>query len=318
MKFRTEIEPASIAPQIDHTRRGFSVGSCFAESIAGRLRRYKFRLVGNPAGVLYNPFSIADLLEGATDGPVTHASHASAQALRAADYVLITFGTAWVYEENGRVVANCEKRPAHLFTRRRLSVAEIVSRFDALMDGQSGLAASVENIQSGEDGFLQIARSGGDKPARNGPLFGKQVIFTLSPVRHLKDGFEENSLSKATLRVAIDEIVARHPGAAHYFPAFEILTDDLRDYRFYGADLVHPSAGAVEYVWEKFAAAALSPAAQKLLPAIENIVRATEHRPFAPDAPEHARFRAEMLARTHELAARHPEIDLSAELEFFN
>jgi hypothetical protein len=143
-------------------------------------------------------------------------------------------------------------------------------------------------------------------------------------VRHLKDGFEENSLSKATLRLAIEEIVARHNAAAqrgvgaHYFPAFEIVTDDLRDYRFYGADLAHPSAGAVEYVWEKFSAAALSPEALELLPAIEGIVRATEHRPFAPDAPEHSQFRRQMLATARELAAAHPEIDLRDEIDFFS
>jgi hypothetical protein len=198
---------------------------------------------------------------------------------------LITFGTAWVFEEDGRVVANCEKRPAHLFTRRRLSVEEIVGRFDGLM---------------------------------RGPLKDKQVIFTVSPVRHLKDGFEENSLSKATLRLAIHEITARHSGTTQYFPAFEILTDDLRDYRFYGPDLAHPSAGAVEYIWEKFAAAALGPQALKLLPQIENIVRATEHRPFGPGTEEHAAFRRTMLARAREFAARHPEIDMSAETEFFN
>jgi hypothetical protein len=248
------------------------VGSCFADTIAGRLRRYRFPLTANPTGVLFNPFSIADLLE------------AEPQELKAADYVMVTFGTAWVYEEGGRVVANCRKRPAHLFTRRRLSVEEIVERFDTLM---------------------------------NGVLHGKQVIFTLSPVRHLKDGFEENSLSKATLRLAIDGIVARHAAAAQYFPAFEILTDDLRDYRFYGADLAHPSAEAVEYVWEKFSAAALSPVSLELLPEIETIVRATEHRPFAPDAPEHVEFRRAMLARAREFAASHPEIDLSEEIRFF-
>jgi hypothetical protein len=274
MKFRTEIEIAPFERKIDHTRRGFSVGSCFAATIAGRLARYKFPLTSNPAGVLYNPFSIADLLES----PETQAG------LAAADYVLITFGTAWVFEEGGRVVANCEKRPAHLFTRRRLSVGEIAERFDALM---------------------------------RGPLKNRQVIFTLSPVRHLKDGFEENSLSKATLRLAIAEITARHPETAGYFPAFEILTDDLRDYRFYGPDLAHPSDEAVEYIWEKFSAAAFGRETLKLLPQIEKIVRAAEHRPFAPDTTEHAAFRRTMLAGAKQLAARHPEVDMSAEIGFF-
>lgn len=272
MKFRTEINVAPFERPIDHTRRGFSVGSCFADRIAGRLTRYKFPLTSNPTGVLYNPFSIADLLETAPP------------ELAAADYVLVTFGTAWVYEEGGRVVANCGKRPAHLFTRRRLSVEEIVGRFEGLM---------------------------------RGVLRDKQVVFTVSPVRHLKDGFEENSLSKAVLRLAVAEIVVRHPAGAHYFPAYEILNDDLRDYRFYAADLTHPSESAVEYIWEKFTGAAFGPETRRLLPQIENIVRATEHRPFDPDTEEHKKFRASMLASAHELASAYPRVDMSAEIEFF-
>jgi hypothetical protein len=277
MKFRTEIHPAPFERPIDHRRIGFSVGSCFADTIAGRLARYKFPLTANPTGVLFNPFSIADMLE--------ETENETAEALQRADYVLITFGTAWVYEENGRVVANCGKRPAHLFTRRRLSVEEIVTRFDGVM---------------------------------RGPLAGKQVVFTLSPVRHLKDGFEENSLSKATLRLAIDEIMRRHSADAQYFPAFEILTDDLRDYRFYGSDLAHPSAQAVDYVWEKFSSSALTTAAQKLLPVIEEIVRATEHRPFSFDSPDHQKFRGAMLKKARDISAAHPEIDLDAEIKFFH
>jgi len=275
MIFRTEITPAPLAWRIDHRRRGLSVGSCFAESMAAKLRRYKFPVVSNPTGVLYNPASIADLLE----------SEEVADTLAAADYLLVTFGTAWVYEEGGRVVANCGKRPAHIFTRRRMTVTEIVERFRSLM---------------------------------NGMLAGKQLVLTVSPIRHLKDGAEENSLSKATLRLAIAQIVEEHPEAAHYFPAYELLTDDLRDYRFYARDMAHPSPEAVDYIWEKFAAAALTPAAQGLLPEIERIVRAAEHRPFGPDTAEHAAFRRATLEKARDLAARHPEIDLSAEIEFFS
>lgn len=274
MKFRTEIEIAPFERKIDHSRRGFSVGSCFADRIAGRLRQAKFPITANPAGVLYNPASIAELLEARPEG------------LASADWVLVTFGTAWVYEENGLVVANCGKRPAHLFTRRRLGVEEIAERFEGLLKSEC-------------------------------PLSGKQIVFTLSPVRHLKDGFEENSLSKATLRLAIDEIIKRHPAEAQYFPAYEILNDDLRDYRFYGADLVHPSAEAVEYIWEKFSEAAFSEAALKLLPRIDNITRAAAHRPFDPDTEQHTAFRLSMLEKTRDLAALHPELDLAAEIEFF-
>lgn len=285
MKFRTEIEVAPLPVKIDHTRRGFSVGSCFADRIAGKLAGMKFPIVSNPTGVLYNPFSIADALEQLGKGGEQGAETAAgAGALAAADYLIITFGTAWVYEQEGRVVANCRKRPAHLFTRRRLSTEEIVGRFDALLDG---------------------------------PLAGKQVIFTLSPIRHLKDGFEQNSLSKATLRLAIAHLIERHPDRTYYFPAYETLNDDLRDYRFYGPDLAHPSAEAIEYIWGKFAGAAFDADTRKLLVRIERLARAAAHRPFDPESAEHEKFRRSMLAQTQELAAEHPELDLSAETELF-
>ncbi len=280
MKFRTEIEVAPWELKIDHRRRGFSVGSCFAERIAEWLRRAKFPIETNPTGVLYNPFSIADALE---KGDI--------ESFRQADYVLITFGTAWVYELDGKVVANCERRPANLFTRRRLGVEEIVERFSALLEDK--------------------------QPTGTGVLAGKQVIFTLSPVRHLKDGFEENSLSKAVLRVAIGELVERYENAI-YFPAYEIFNDDLRDYRFYGADLAHPSTEAVGYVWEKFSTAAFDEATRRLIGEVENIARAIRHRPFNPDTQEHNQFRKSMLKQIRELAARHPELDLSDEIKFFD
>ena len=143
------------------------------------------------------------------------ARKAGAEALRRADRVLLTLGTAWVYEHNGQVVANCHRQPATEFVRRRLGVAEITGAFSALLAG---------------------------------PLAGKEVILTVSPVRHLGDGLEGNAVSKATLRLAAEELAAAH-AAVHYFPAYEVLNDDLRDYRFYADDLVHPSAQAIQYVW---------------------------------------------------------------------
>ncbi len=317
MKFRTEIDVPAFGQKIDHSQHGFSIGSCFAESIAGKLRQYKFPLAGNPFGVLYNPFSIAGALESLAEGrmwteddlsengglwfswdhhgrfsaatsvgalaEINKAASEGAEALAKAGYIVITFGTAWVFELDGRVVANCHKQPAQVFTRRRLTVDEIVSRFSALMEG---------------------------------PLKGKQVIFTVSPVRHLKDGFEENSLSKAVLRCAVGELVEKYPGA-HYFPAYEILNDDLRDYRFYADDLVHPSDAAVEYIWEKFSGAAFGEKTLALLPQIENAVRAAAHRPFNIDTKAHAAFRRTMLGQIRQLQAAHPEIDFTSEMEFF-
>nr|MBP9519727.1 GSCFA domain-containing protein [Alistipes sp.] len=146
-----------------------------------------------------------------------------------------------------------------------------------------------------------------------GPLAGKQVILTVSPVRHLGDGLPDNFLSKATLRLAIDEICRRHADSA-YFPAYEILTDDLRDYRFYADDLVHPSQQAQQYIWELFTAATLTEEALRKLPQVEAVTTAAGHRPLHPESDEYRRFCRKQL----EIIESLPEIDLSREKEFFN
>ena len=292
MKFRTELNIRPLERKIDHSQRGMALGSCFAENIAGRMRRAKFALTSNPEGVLYNPFSIADALESENLRPT----------IESANYLIISFGTAWVYELDGRVVANCGRRPAHLFTRRRLSVGEIVERYNKLIDSDL--------------------------------LRGKQLIFTVSPIRHLKDGFEENSLSKATLRVAVDEIIAASRNAEtaagnrpqntpqgtdiQYFPAYEILTDDLRDYRFYATDLTHPSEMAVDYIWQKFQEFAFEKEPTgELISRLEALAKAIEHRPFDPDGDEYRGFGRKMALAAQELQREHSALDLSAEIDFF-
>ena len=196
--------------------------------------------------------------------------------------MILTFGTAWVYElrSTGEIVANCHRQPTALFRRRRLTVEEIVARYDDLQAG---------------------------------PLAGKQVILTVSPIRHLGDGLPDNFLSKATLRLAIDEICRRHADST-YFPAYEILTDDLRDYRFYADDLVHPSQQAQQYIWELFTAATLTEEARRKLPQVEAVTTAAGHRPLHPESDEYRRFCRKQL----EIIESLPEIDLSREKEFFN
>ena len=313
MKFRTEIEIAKFAEGIDHTKKVFALGSCFAENISEQLERAKFTITTNPFGVLFNPLSIANALErldeirafavcdikagrdaffsfdahssldGKTQteafGNLNKAVAQGAKALQDADWVILTFGTAWVYENEGKVVANCHKQPASEFQRRRLSVEEIVERYEELFKGV---------------------------------LRDKKVILTVSPVRHIGDGLQENSVSKATLRLAMEELVAKYENA-YYFPSFEILIDDLRDYRYYGEDMAHPSKVAVDYVWERFCEVALSQKAQELLPEIEKIVIAAEHRPFNPESEAHKSFCRKMI----EKAASLPNIDFSEELAKF-
>ena len=207
------------------------------------------------------------------------ARKSGAEALRAADRIMLTFGTAWVYEHDGAVVANCHRRPAAEFTRRRLGVDEIVTAFADLMAG---------------------------------PLGGREVILTVSPVRHLGDSLAGNAVSKAALRLAAEELAERFPDV-HYFPAYEILNDDLRDYRFYADDLVHPAPQAVEYVWEKFSAAVLSEQARRLLPDVRHIVVAAAHRPHNPQS---ATYREFCRRRLEEIAAL-PQIDFRTEAEYF-
>lgn len=315
MKFRTEIEttPFPSGARIGYADRILSLGSCFAEEMSDRLRRMKFVCSVNPPGVLFNPASVANALETFAAGtPVKpgelqeheglwfhygfHGSFSSvdpeqararmiaarragAEALRSCNRVILTFGTAWVYERDGQIVANCHRRPAAEFVRRRLSVAEIVDRYNALLTGV---------------------------------LADKQVLLTVSPVRHLGDGLAGNCLSKSVLRLAAEELTKRH-AHVRYFPAYEILTDDLRDYRFYAGDLVHPTPQAVEYVWEKFAQTVLDDHARQVAPAAARITEAAAHRPQNPHSEA---FRTFCLRQLAAMAAL-PNIDFSEEKAYF-
>lgn len=311
MKFRTEIDIAPLHTRISYENRTLALGSCFAEQIGARLARAKFRVTVNPTGILFNPLSIVAALhsyrtpvcreELHCDGGrwfhlgfhgdfaaptadealqrMNAARRAGAGALDAADRVVLTLGTAWIYERGGEVVANCHRQPAAQFMRRRLTVEEVTE----------ALAAAIE-----------------------GPLAGREIILTVSPVRHLGDGLAGNAASKATLRLAAEQLTERYASVS-YFPAYEILTDDLRDYRFYADDLVHPSPQAVAYIWEKFSAAALTPAAQNLLPEVEAIAAAAAHRPRDPHSAAHRDFCRRMLERIAALSG----MDFHAEAEYF-
>ena len=293
--------------------------------MAERLSRAKFCVTSSPTGILFNPESIAATLDrfdavargdngalpaaedlaygnerwfsydfhsdfSATDttdalAAMQEAVRHGAQALMDAQVVIITFGTAFVFrnKQSGDVVANCHKQPQRLFSREMLSAEDIVQRYNALLQG---------------------------------PLADKRVIFTLSPVRHLGDGLEQNSLSKATLRVAIAEIVAKNNNA-DYFPSYEIMMDELRDYRFYADDMAHPSTLAVEYIWERFTQTALSCATLDAIKRIEHITAAAEHRPFNPESEAHRAFCRKMLAECELLQNEIPDIFLDKEKEYF-
>ena len=314
MKFRTEIDIKPWQKRIEHSDSILSLGSCFATNIAQRLLERKFKVCNSPTGILFNPASIARSLElmstcyqvsendvflsGEQYSSYLFHSHFSStnkqeaiermqqainagnKALSSADYLIVTLGTAWVYrlKTTGEVVANCHKQPSTNFSRELLSVDEIVKALESIHDHCSA-----------------------------------ELILTISPVRHIGEGMEDNSLSKALLRVAVAEFIKRHPERTTYFPSFEILIDDLRDYRFYDNDLVHPSTMAIDYVAEKFFEAALSEKAKCRIEDIDRIVRAANHRPQNPNSEQHRAFCRKQL----EAIDRISDVDLSKEREYF-
>ncbi len=323
-KFRTALSVQRVPFFIDHRSRLLLLGSCFTEHIGGWLAENKFPVLTNPFGIVYNPGSITACLERLWAGDrdfeenelfehagLWHswehhgqfsrpgrdealagmrAAYAEAAGfLKNTSHLLLTFGTAdvFVLPETGRVVANNHKVPADRFGQRRLSATEIVD----------GTVSILEKIRSGQPGL--------------------QVILTVSPVRHLRNGAVANQRSKATLVLACEEICRQLPFAG-YFPAYELLLDDLRDYRFYAPDMVHPSDTAVDYIREFFASTFFSENTRRLNGRIGKIVAASHHRPFHPETAEHRAFAQAQLATIEQLRIEAPELNFEAEIRHFN
>ncbi|MDR2809043.1 MAG: GSCFA domain-containing protein [Tannerellaceae bacterium] len=296
------------------------LGSCFADEIGRKLSDDKFAVNINPFGTLYNPASISlslsrlmqpepftasDLFcrdglfhsfahhsrfsspseEEALEGINRQLAYAAAYLGRTSR-LIVTFGSAWVYrlKDNGNIVSNCHKLPERMFGRERLSVDAIVNDWDALL------------------------RTLWERhPAL-------RVLFTISPVRHWKDGAHANQLSKATLLLAVDELQRRYPERIAYFPAYEIMMDELRDYRFYANDMLHPSALAIEYISERFYRNFLSAESQTLLHEWRVIRKAIEHKPFQPESAAYRQFILQTLLKVENLSGKFPYFDLSREL----
>lgn len=288
MKFRTEISPVPSRLRLAPDSRVVMLGSCFTDNIGGRLADHGVRVSVNPCGVLYNPASIAAVITAAIDGdfPDTlsfsymdmwrnwlfstkfaRAERSVAEtvwrdsldglsaALREADMLILTFGTARVYSHlptalsaYSGIVGNCHKVPAREFSCSLMTAEEI---------------AGLWTLLSGKLRQLNP---------------GLQIMYTVSPIRHFKDGAHANTLSKATLHLAVDQLC--HAEATDYFPAYELLTDDLRDYRFYAADMLHPSDMAVEYIWRHFLAACFDESALPELRRRAALLRQSRHRPI--------------------------------------
>ncbi len=271
MEFRTQVSIPDSPFLIEPLEEMLFVGSCFADGIGRRFLQERFRATVNPYGTMYNPASVLHTVERFCREPRPVFPR----------IVFVTLGTNHVYrlKETGEIVDNCQKRPQRLFDEEQLSVDEI----------EDYLRQTVEQ--------LRLARP------------DVQVVFTVSPIRYAKYGFHESQLSKAALLLAVSRLVAAPPSSPistlTYFPAYEIVLDELRDYRFYKDDMLHPSAQAVEYIWQQLAAHYLSPAARRFLQELKPIKEALGHRPFHPESEEYQRFLAETRRREQSLLQKY-------------
>ena len=297
MKLYTSVDIAPSARQIGYGDKILLLGSCFADNIGAKFSEHYFQATINPFGTLYNPASIAaaitnvgnsQLVEhnglwhsmmhhGAFSGKdkeevLTRCEQSRAllqRALMEASTVVVTFGTAWVYEMEGKVVANCHKLPANRFTRRCLTVNEIVEMWQPIV----------------------------------ATMPDKHWIFTVSPIRHVKDGLHANQISKAILLQAVDQL------GQSYFPSYEIMMDELRDYRFYAEDMVHPSAVAVEYIWQRFVDTYMNKDTQTEMRVLNQLWRDNQHRMLHPDTDEARTFLQRLAERKAQLQQRYPWIE---------
>ena len=307
--------PASPFP-ISHDSKVVSLGSCFAQTIGSKMQATKFEVLVNPFGTLFHPLNLADLLKQAIpaaqmdpDGVVEregvfvhYGAHSDIKgatkaeleenytrqmlrlhhALKQASHLILTLGTAWIYTHREyRRVANCHKQPAALFERKLSSLEEL----------EKGLRPVLR--------FLTQLHP------------NLRIILTLSPVRHTKEGISENQLSKSLLRVLCGQL-EQQLEAVTYFPAYEILVDELRDYRFYKSDLVHPSEEAENYIWEKWQQFSFGPETHQKVVEIQKIQLELAHRSFNPDSEAHRKFLQNLLSKLERMQG---EVDFSEEIQ---
>ena len=292
--FRTVLKTTEQKNKIDHASNILLFGSCFSENIGQKLAYFKFKEHTNPYGILFNPIAIETTIreciqkkiytkndlffhnerwhsfqhhsDFSDENPDTILKNINASILEAnenlkkASHIIITLGTAWVYEQksNGIVVANCHKVPQKQFSKKIIPV--------------TGIVQSLQNIQK------IISET---NPSST-------IIFTVSPVRHLKDGMIENSQSKAHLLAAIHETIQQQN--SFYFPSYEIMLDDLRDYRFFKRDMLHPNEIAIDYIWEAFKKTWIHSSTEEILKTINTIQKGLTHRPFNPNSEAHQKF----------------------------
>lgn len=323
-KFQTLVDLPGYNWKCSYDNTSIFIGSCFTENVGKIMEDLKYAVDINPYGILYNPMSVGNCISSLLakkhfiesdlvnhNGLWNSFSHhgkfsevesskvlerinkqtiESSIKLKSADFLFVTFGTAWVYRynKNGEIVSNCHKIPAKDFSRERLSVKEIVEYYQIL-----------------------LAKLWDENPKL-------KIVFTVSPIRHWKDGAVENQRSKSTLILAIDELIKMYgEEKCAYFPSYEIVMDELRDYRFYTEDMLHLNEVAVKHIWQIFEGVLVDDESRRVSLEVKKIINAAGHRPFNKNTPEHVKFLKKYLELSQNLEAKHLNINLKLEKEYF-
>ena len=322
MEFRLEFTPKEFDVKINHSNQLFLAGSCFTEQIGAKLAQHKFQVIDNPHGILFNPISISKAISsyiqnkrytesdlffhnelwGSWDhhtkfssihqseclNKINTSQEVAHQALKNADWLILTLGSSFAYQiDNERVVANCHKVPSDKFVKKLYNATEIVDVLNQMLQ---------------------------DLKIFNPKL---KIIFNISPVRHLRDGFVENNRSKANLISAVHQLTEKYQSVL-YFPSYELIIDDLRDYRFFAEDMVHPNYPATNYVWEKFLATCIDEDSNQLMKEISIIRNARNHKAFNPQSTQHQKFIITNFEKVLKLKETYSYIDFTDEIEFFS
>lgn len=329
MKFHLDFDVKKLEQPITHKEKLLLIGSCFTENIGEKLKKYKFSVLENPNGILFNPISVTEALIDYIDNKqinesdvfqlnegwhswkhhsrfsgitaeeaikkINQSTDDAHSYLKEADYLLITLGSAWIYTLTGKalnarvgsVAANNHKAPADWFYKKLMTTEEVLQALDNVLHRLFAFNPELK------------------------------IIFTISPVRHLREGLIQNNRSKAVLIQAVHHLVDKFE-KLYYFPAYELVIDDLRDYRFYAEDLVHPNYFATQYVWEKFVDACVDQNSRSLMEEIHSINLAYQHKPFNENAEAHKAFKRKYLSLIKELQARVSFLDFEKEIIYFS
>ena len=321
--FRTTFNIDESKTKINYHSKTIFIGSCFTENIGNHLKDLKFKTVCNPTGIIYNPFTICECIQFLLNGKsfiendieffnnawfsfkhhsrfsnpdkekclenINTELNSATEYIKQADFLFITLGTAFVYKHNrtNEIVANCHKFPSYTFSKSILQASEIVEIYSETIKQLNKINSKIK------------------------------IIFTVSPVRHWKDGVIGNQISKSILFVSINEILKKFDNCI-YFPAYELMMDDLRDYRFYAEDMIHPNSIAIEYIRDKFIETFVDRDSQMIISNIKKLQLAKNHKVFNSNSSSHLKFKEINLRQIIELKKEFPFLDLEEFEKYFS